>query len=125
MPSTAIWCGRILVLIGIVGYAWGYFNPPLSYTSLIPAGVGVVLMLLGHLSLMKDSMRKHLMHVAVIFGLLGFLAALGGMFRKGIPTELSAGIVSEISMAIVCLLFVVLCVRSFIAVRRERVEANS
>jgi len=42
------------------------------------------------------------------------------MFRKGVPTTLSAGIVSELAMAIVCLAFVVLCVRSFIAVRRER-----
>lgn len=122
MPNTAIWSGRILVLIGIVGYAWGYFNPPLSYTSLIPAAFGVVLMLLGHLSVMKDSMRKHLMHVAVTIGLLGFLAALGGLFRKGLPTILSAGIVSEIAMAVVCLAFVVLCVRSFIAVRRARAE---
>jgi hypothetical protein len=120
MPSTAIWCGRILVLIGILGYAWGYFNPPLSYTSLIPAGFGAALMLFGHLSLMQESMRKHLMHVAVIIGLLGFLAALGGLFRKGIPSAVSAGIVSEIAMAAVCLVFVVLCVRSFIAVRRQR-----
>ena len=122
MPSTAIWCGRILVFIGIVGYAWGFFNPPLSYTSLIPAGFGVVLMLLGHLSVMKETMRKHLMHVAVVFGLLGFLASLGGLFRKGLPTTFSAGVMSQIAMAIVCLAFVVLCVRSFIAARRERVE---
>src|SRR3569623_1188836 len=98
MPSTAIWFGRILVLVGIIGYVWGYLNPPLSYTSLIPAGFGIVLMLLGHLSAMVDSMRKHLMHVAVIFGLLGFLAALGGLFRKGIPAGNSAGIVSLIAM---------------------------
>jgi len=122
MPNTAIWSGRILVLIGILGYAWGFVNPPLSYTSLIPAGFGIVLMLLGHLSLMRESMRKHLMHIAVIIGLLGFLAALGGLFRKGIPAVISAGVVSEIAMALVCLLFVVLCMRSFIAARRERVE---
>lgn len=122
MPSTAIWCGRILVLIGIAGYAWGFFEPPLSYTSLIPAGFGIALMILGHLSLMKDSIRKHLMHVAVLIALLGFVAALGGMFRKGVPTAFSAGVISEIAMAIVCVAFVVLGVRSFIAARRERVE---
>ena len=122
MPNTAIWSGRILVLIGILGYVWGFIDPPLSYTSLIPAGFGVVLMLLGHLSLMQESMRKHLMHVAVIIGLLGFLAALGGVFRKGMPSAISAGVVSQVAMAIVCLVFVVLCVRSFIAARGERVE---
>ncbi|HEY2847013.1 MAG TPA: hypothetical protein VGI80_04295 [Pyrinomonadaceae bacterium] len=125
MPSTATWSGRILVLIGIVGYAWGYFNPPFSYTSLIPAGFGVALMLLGHLSVMVDSMRKHFMHIAVVIGLLGFLAALGGLFRKGLPTMLSAGVISQIAMALVCLAFVVLAVRSFIAARRERIAVNS
>lgn len=110
------------MLIGILGYVWGFIDPPLSYTSLIPAGFGVVLMLLGHLSLMQESMRKHLMHVAVIIGLLGFLAALGGVFRKGMPSAISAGVVSQVAMAIVCLVFVVLCVRSFIAARGERVE---
>ncbi|MFL6374581.1 MAG: hypothetical protein ACJ73D_07955, partial [Pyrinomonadaceae bacterium] len=55
-----------------------------------------------------------------IIGLLGFLAALGGLFRKGMPTALSAGVASQIAMAVVCLAFVVLCVRSFIAVRQER-----
>jgi len=79
-------------------------------------------MLLGHLSLMQETIRKHLMHVAVVFGLLGFLAALGGLFRKGLPGTLSAGVISQIAMAIVCLAFVVLCVRTFIAARRERVE---
>jgi hypothetical protein len=121
MPNTAIWFGRILLLIGIIGYAWGFFNPPLSYTSLIPAGFGVALMILGHLSIWNDDLRKHLMHVAVVIGLLGFLSALGGLFRKGLPTTVSAGVISEIAMAVVCLAFVVLAVRSFIAARRERV----
>jgi hypothetical protein len=125
MPNTAIWCGRILILIGILGYVWGLYTDALSYTSLIPAGVGVVLMLLGHLAVMKDNLRKHVMHVAVIIGLLGFIAALGGMFRKGVPTAFSAGIASQLAMAIICLVFVVLCVRSFVAARRERNETGS
>ena len=113
-----------MLLIGIAGYAWGLMDPPLSYTSLIPAGFGVAIMFLGHLSIWKDDLRKHLMHVAVVIGLLGFLAALGGLFRKGMPSTFSAGVASQIAMAVVCLLFVVLAVRSFIAVRRERDEVG-
>jgi len=109
-----------LILIGILGYAWGWIDPPLSYTSLIPAAFGIILMLLGHLAVAKDNLRKHLMHVAVMIGLLGFIASLVGLFRKGIPAGISAGVVSQIAMALVCLVFVILCVRSFIEARKSR-----
>ncbi|HEV7701774.1 MAG TPA: hypothetical protein VGO43_16200 [Pyrinomonadaceae bacterium] len=120
MPNNAIWFGRTLILIGIVGYGWGLYVGAVSLTALIPAGVGIVLMVLGHLAAMREGLRKHLMHAAVIVGLLGFLAALGGLFRKGMPTSIGAGSLSQIAMAVVCLVFVILAVRSFMAARSER-----
>jgi hypothetical protein len=58
------------------------------------------------------------MHVAVIIGLIGFIAALGSMFRNGIPTSIGAGPLSQIAMAVICLVFVILCVKSFLDARR-------
>lgn len=125
MPVTAIWFGRLLVLVGIVGYAYGIYGGNPSITAMIPGFVGVVLMALGHVAVAKGSLRKHLMHAAVVIGLLGFLAALGGLFRKGLPTAVGAGVVSQVAMAILCLVFVILAVRSFIAARQSDEDAAS
>jgi hypothetical protein len=120
MPNTAIWSGRILILIGIIGYGWGLYTGAASLTALIPAGFGILIMFLGHWAAMRDGLRKHLMHAAVIIGLLGFIAALVGLFRKGMPTGIGAGSLSQITMAVVCLVFVILSARSFVAARSER-----
>ena len=118
MPNTAIWFGRLLLLIGIAGYAYGLINPPASLTALIPAAFGAVLMLLGHLAASNEAMRKHLMHAAVLVGLLGFILPAGRLASKFSDLALSAGVLSQMAMAMVCLIFVVMCVRSFIAARR-------
>ena len=119
MSNIAIWCGRILVLIGIIGYGWGIYVGAPSFTALIPAAFGIILMVLGHIGVAREGMRKYLMHAAVIIALVGVIAALGGLFRKGMPTTLSAGVIAQLTMAVVCLVFVVLAVRSFIEARRE------
>ena len=121
MPATAIWFGRILVLIGIIGYAWGLYNGAASLTAMIPAAFGIVLMILGHIAVAKASLRKHLMHVAVIIGLIGFLVPAGRLLSKISTLTPSAAFASQLAMALVCLVFVILCVRSFIAARRSEV----
>lgn len=119
MPGHAIWFGRILVLIGIVGYGYGMFAGNASLTALIPAVFGVILMLLGHLAAAKDPLRKHLMHLAMLFGLLGFLLPAGRLLSRMSELSLSPAMISQIAMSVICLVFVVLGVHSFIAARRS------
>ena len=123
MASTTIVIGTLLVLLGVIPY---FVSASHSPTALIPAYVGAVLVLLGFVA-RNDRLRKHAMHVAVIVGLLGFLAAAGRLImslaRGNTPTPLSA--VSLIGMALLTGVFVVLCVRSFIAARRQRVAASA
>ncbi len=119
MPATAIWFGRILIIIGVAGYAWGLYGGNASLTAMIPAAFGIVLMLLGHLAIAMESLRKHLMHAAVIVGLIGFIMPAGRLISKFSDITLSAAIVSQIAMAVFCLIFVVLAVRSFIAARKS------
>ncbi len=117
MPHTAIKFGRVLVLIGVIGYAFGYFNGSASVTALIPAVFGAVLMILGYAARAKENLRKHLMHVAVIIGLLGFLASAGRLISKITEISMSPAVISQIAMALTCLVFVILCVKSFINAR--------
>lgn len=120
MPSTAITFGRILILIGVAGYLYGMFmSEYASLTALIPAAFGIILLVLGHISKAKDNLRKHLMHVAVLVGLLGFLASAGRLISKISEITLSAAYISQIAMALTCLAFVILCVRSFIEARKS------
>lgn len=119
MPSTSIACGTLLVLIGILGYINGVMTNHASVTALIPAFFGIVLILLGVFARMREGLRKHLMHAAVIVALLGFLATAGRLVSKMSELTYSAAVVSQVSMALVCLLFVILAVKSFIDARRR------
>lgn len=119
MPNTAIWIGRSLVLLGLAGYGYGLVEPPASFTALIPAAFGVVLMLLGHLAASSEDLRKHLMHGAVVVALIGFVLPTGRIISKLSEFKLSIGTASQILMALICLVFVVLAVRSFIDARRS------
>ena len=123
MPSTAIACGTLLVLIGILGYVNGVMTNHASVTALIPAFFGIVLILLCVFARMREGLRRHLMHAAVIVALLGFLATAGRLLSKMSELTYSAAVVSQVSMALVCLLFVILAVKSFIDARRSNEAA--
>jgi len=123
MAKTTIICGILLTVLGVVCYV---FWQPLgathqSVTALIPAFLGVLLMLFGWLSIAKPAMRMHFMHAAVSLALLGALAALGRLIAVMVKNpSLGIGPVANIIMAGICIVFVILCVRSFINARRER-----
>jgi hypothetical protein len=120
MPSVSITCGMLLILIGVVGYAYGMTSGHASITALIPAAFGIVLLILGFVAKSSDGLRKHLMHAAVIVGLIGFLIPAWRLLSKISEITMSAAFLSQLSMALVCLVFVILAVRSFIEARRNR-----
>ena len=118
MASTTIVIGVLLVLLGVIPYG---MSDPRAPTALIPAYVGALLVILG-LVARNEAARKHAMHAAVVVGLLGFLAAAGrlvsSLARGHTPAPLA--VVSLVGMALLTGVFVVLCVRSFIAARKQR-----
>ena len=120
MPNLAIGCGVLLILIGVAGYVYGMMNDRASITALIPAFIGIVLALLGIAAGMKEDLRKHLMHGAVIIALLGFIATAGRLGSRISELSLSAAVISQALTALVCLVFMILAIRSFAAARRSR-----
>ena len=120
MPSVSIVCGVLLILIGIAGYVYGMMNGNASVTAMIPAFFGIVLAILGAAAGAKENLRKHLMHAAVMIGLIGFIIPAGRLISRLGDLTLSAAVVSQILMALVCLIFVILCIKSFADARRNR-----
>jgi len=121
VPHITVLFGLLLVALGVGGYV-GTGSEHL--TALIPAGFGLALGLLGLVAL-KDNLRKHAMHLAAMVGLLG---AIGGAvtlllpFIKGAPADpVASG--CKAAMTVLCLVFVGLCVNSFVQARRRRAAA--
>lgn len=114
----------VLIVLGVaVFFATGSKAP----TALIPAYFGVLLGVLGALARTEDSRRRMLfMHIAVTVGLVGFVfpgvRAAGDLMTKmrGGNVLRPVAMEEELAMAGICLVYVLLCVRSFIAARRAR-----
>jgi hypothetical protein len=115
VAPISIGFGVVLMILGVGFYfATGQVSP----TALIPSGFGVVMALLGAIAL-KEGMRKHAMHLAAMVGLVGFLIPIGRVLLKG-STMAQPAVAEHLIMAALCLVFVLLCVRSFVVARRNR-----
>jgi preprotein translocase subunit Sss1 len=123
MAKVTIGFGAVLVVLGVCGFvATGSVHP----TALIPTWFGLAMAIAGALAITEDAKRRMAwMHVAVTVGLVGFLgAAIRAIVEvakaHGAPLAHPVAVEDQIAMAAICLVFVLLCVRSFIAVRRSR-----
>lgn len=120
MPSTAITLGVLLILLGVAGYIYGVMSGNASITALIPAVFGIVLAGLGFASRAKENLRKHLMHAAVVVALIGFILPAGRLISRFGELTFSVAVLSQILMAVICLIFVILGIKSFADARRNR-----
>ena len=124
MTNTSIGFGSALVLLGLGGYFGTGAEHP---TALIPAAAGILLIVFGLLA-RNPNLRMHAMHGAALIGLLGFFGSVSGLpqLMKLIAGDSIARPVAAVSrsiMAVLCLAFVVLTVRSFVAARITRKKA--
>jgi hypothetical protein len=103
-----------------------------SWTAFIPGIIGIILIALVQGAEMKPNAKKHIMHVAVLIGLLGFIMLafrmLPGAISEmnwlkgetyGIIHASSLKATTMLASAGLLLVFVILCVVSFITARKE------
>ena len=125
MANLTIRFGVILVLLGVITY---FAVASHASTSLIPAYFGLVLILLGALARTEDARKRMLwMHIAVTVGLVGAIIPLvratgkAIQMMQGVAVAHGPAVIEQMLMALICIIFVALCVRSFIAARRARI----
>ena len=99
-----------------------FFSATKSITALIPSFFGILILLSGIIGAMFHKARMHVMHLAALVGLLGTLGGLGmGLPKLGAlmagTAERPTAVVMQIAMGAVCLVFLALCVKSFVDAR--------
>jgi hypothetical protein len=126
MAKVTLVFAALLMALGLVGYLGSGSQHP---TALIPMWFGFALGMFGALAISpSERRRKIFMHVNVTIGLLGFIGGLvEGIRGWGKPTPgayLISAETAKLWMACLMLIYVLLCVRSFINARRQPVTDN-
>lgn len=126
MAKISFLFGALLIALGGASYL---ASEPKAVTALIPSFFGVIMLILGWIASRSAAANKHAMHVAAVLNLLG---AGAGLYR-GIPNIIKymggdstawLKAISQGGMGLLCLVFLVLCIRSFINVRRNRLSGG-
>jgi hypothetical protein len=122
MAKVTLVFALLLVALGVAGYVGTGSQHP---TALIPTWFGLALGLFGFLAISpSESRRKLFLHINVTVALVGLIGAAEEAIR-GYMHAVSEGkapdqiaLASKVTMAALLLIYVILCVRSFIGARR-------
>jgi hypothetical protein len=121
MPRLTIAFGVVLILLG-VGFYLGTGRQ--SVTALIPAFLGAPILACGAWAL-SDRWRKTAMHVALVLALLGLGGTVSGaikLVKQAMGEEIARpeAALAQGIVAVLCLVFLVLGIRSFVVARRRQ-----
>jgi len=121
MIGLTMGVGVVLTLLGVIGY---FASGGASVTALIPAGFGILFLILGFIG-RNVTLRKHAMHGAAVVSLIGLVATFSGFLKVfsligGETLERPQAVIAQAVMALLCLVFLIFAVRSFIQARRTR-----
>ena len=117
---------NITIIYGIFLVVWGavvtIFSDSQSITSLIPTIFGLAIIILSFFAKKIPNRKKLFMHIVVLIGFIIFLGGLDlirGLIQGNIFVNLWASL-SKFMMMISGLLFIILCIKSFIFNRKNK-----
>lgn len=120
MPRITVIFSLIFIALGLGGY---FLTGGVHKTALIPAAIGVVLLVLGLLA-GKENLRMHVMHAALLVGLLALLGTARSLLKLPAAIEGTAerpgAVFAQAATAVLALVYLALGVRSFIEARKAR-----
>jgi peptidoglycan/LPS O-acetylase OafA/YrhL len=126
VARIAIFFGIVLAVLGIGLYAMSHPDKK-SLTAFIPSAFGAALIVIGQVAQSGSAkVRMHSMHAAAVVGLIGLVIPAYRVIDKlshGAEMDLAIG--GSIAMAALCGIFLALCVKSFIDIRRARKQAQT
>ena len=111
------------VLYTAVGLGAFFLTGAIHKTALIPAYLGAVLLVLGLLG-QKENLRRHVMHAALLVGLLALFGTARSLLKLPFAFDGTAerplAIYAQAATALLSIAYLTLGIRSFIQARRSR-----
>ncbi len=125
MPRWTQLLALFLIALGIAAY---FGTGRQSVTALIPTFLGLPMLALG-LWGRKESARKMAMHIAAVLALVGLGGTASGLVKVarlagGEALERPQAAIAQALVAVACLVYLVLAIRSFIQARRAAQSAT-
>ena len=120
MPRITVVFSLLYIAIGLAGF---FLTGAVHKTALIPAVIGAVLLVLGLLG-RNEKLRMHVMHAALLVGLLALLGTAGSLLKLPAALDGTAArpgaVYAQAATAVLSVVYLAFGVRSFIAARRAR-----
>ena len=120
MPRITVIFSLIYIALGLGGY---FLTGAVHKTALIPAAIGVILLVLGLLA-GNEKLRMHVMHAALLIGLLALLGTASSLLKLPSAIDGTAArpgaVLAQAAPAVLSVVDLGVGVRSFIAARRAR-----
>jgi hypothetical protein len=120
MPRITVAFSFVYIALGLAGF---FLTGAVHKTALIPAAIGAVLLVLGLLG-GKEKLRMHVMHAALLIGLLALLGTVRSLTKLPAvfdgTAERPGAVYAQAATAVLSLVYLAVGVRSFIAARRSR-----
>jgi|TARA_B110000090_G_scaffold171187_1_gene191157 hypothetical protein len=123
---------KISIIYGILLVVFAVFvtaaSGSRSFTSYIPAMLGLPILIFGLVAFIAPAKQKLVMHLNVVIGLiifLGGLSVIGNIFSGTLLTSNFWANVSKLFLSISGGLYLTFCIKSFIYIRKQKEISKS